>query len=228
MAPYRGNEKGRIERAIRFVRSHFYAARRFRDLNNLNRQALEWCETISLSRQCPEDDRCTVKEVFAEERNKLLPLPDIPYPCEERCEVRVGKSPYVRFDRNDYSVPHTLVRKTLVVMASIDTVRILDGNQVVAKHRRSYDRGEQIEERGLRRYLDYRRLGREYPRPLAFMDYTCWGSSCGLLSMYTILEPDHGMLDVLLPAETATVRAEIAHLITDLERIQAANGGWSY
>jgi len=146
VAPYRGNEKGRIERAIRFVRTRFFAARRFRELDDLNRQALEWCETISLSRQWPEDKERTVKEVFAEEREKLLPLPDNPYPCEERCEVAVGKTPYVRFDRNDYSVPHKLVRKTLVVTASVDTVRILDGNQVVAQHRRSYDRGEQIED----------------------------------------------------------------------------------
>ena len=135
VAPYRGNEKGRIERAIRFVRTRFFAARRFIDLDDLNRQALEWCETISLSRQWPEDKERTVKEVFAEEREKLLPLPDNPYPCEERCEVTVGKTPYVRFDRNDYSVPHKLVRKTLVVTTSVDTVRILDGNQVVAQHR---------------------------------------------------------------------------------------------
>jgi transposase len=146
VAPYRGNEKGRVERAVRFVRSRFFAARRFKDLDDLNRQALTWCETISLERRWPEDKRRTVKEVFEEEKEKLLPLPQNPYPCEERVEVTVGKSPYVRFDLNDYSVPHALVGRTVVVVASLDTVRILDGNRVVAKHRRSFDRDEQIED----------------------------------------------------------------------------------
>ena len=78
--------------------------------------------------------------------SQLLALPDNPYPCDERVEVTVGKYPYVRFDLNDYSLPHSLVRKTVVVVASLDTVRILDGNRVVAEHRRSFDRDEQIEE----------------------------------------------------------------------------------
>ena len=44
VAPARGNEKGRVERAIRFAREAFFAARRFRDLDDLNAQALAWCQ----------------------------------------------------------------------------------------------------------------------------------------------------------------------------------------
>lgn len=146
VAPARGNEKGRVERTIRFVRDRFFAARRFRSVDDLNRQAQCWCETIALERKWPEDSRRTVGAVFSEEKKILLPLPKNPYPCDERLEVSVGKSPYVRFDLNDYSVPHTLVRKTLVVVASLERVRVLSGNEVVAEHRRSYDRGQQIEE----------------------------------------------------------------------------------
>jgi transposase len=142
----RGNEKGRGERAIRDLRSRFFPARRYRDLEDLNRQATTWCETLSLERRWPEDTRRTVGEIYREEREKLLPLPDNPYPCEDRVEVTVGKSPYVRYDRNDYSVPHTLVGRTLVLVASLDTVRILDRNEAVAVHRRSYDRDQRIED----------------------------------------------------------------------------------
>ena len=145
VAPARGNEKGRVERAIRFVRDRFFAARRFKNLDDLNCQALHWCHTVALERKWPEDTSRTVAEVFSEERKKLAALPQDSYPTDERLEVSVGKSPYVRFDRNDYSVPHTLVRKTLVVLASLDRVRILDGNEVVAEHERSWDRGQQIE-----------------------------------------------------------------------------------
>jgi transposase len=75
VAPARGNEKGRVERAIRFIRERFFAARRFKDLNDLNCQALHWCETIALERKWPEDARRTVGEVFTEEKEKLSPLP---------------------------------------------------------------------------------------------------------------------------------------------------------
>ena len=39
MAVARGNEKGRVERAIRYVREGFFAARTFTDLADLNAQA---------------------------------------------------------------------------------------------------------------------------------------------------------------------------------------------
>jgi len=142
----RGNEKGRTERAIRYIRSNFFAARRFKDIDDLNQQALTWCETKALERRWPDDHRHTVGEMLEEERSKLLPLPENPFPCEERLEVTIGKSPYARFDRNDYSVPHDRVQKTLVVMASLDTVRILDGSQVVATHSRCYGKGQQHED----------------------------------------------------------------------------------
>ena len=73
-------------------------------------------------------------------------MPTVWYPTDERKEVRVRKTPYVRFDNNDYSVPHTLVQKHLVLLASEHNVRILDKDQVVAEHERSYDKGAQIEE----------------------------------------------------------------------------------
>jgi hypothetical protein len=60
--------------------------------------------------------------------------------------VSVGKTPYVRFDLNDYSVPHTHVRRILTVLADPDQVRITDGADVLACHRRSYDRGVQVED----------------------------------------------------------------------------------
>ena len=146
VAVARGNEKGRVERAIRFVRDAFFAARTFRDVNDLNAQALAWCEGNAAERRCPEDRARTVREVFTEEQPLLLPLPPTPFPVEQRVEVSVHKTPYARFDLNDYSVPHTHVRRTLVVLASLDTVRICDGPIVIASHPRTFDRGQQVED----------------------------------------------------------------------------------
>lgn len=130
----RGNEKGRVERAIRFARERFFAARRFADLDDLNAQALAWCAGEAAERPCPEDRARTVRACFEEERPRLLALPAEPFPCQERVDVPSHKTPYVRFDLNDYSIPHTHVRRTLQVVATQERVRVLDGTDVVATH----------------------------------------------------------------------------------------------
>jgi Mu transposase-like protein len=146
VAVARGNEKGRVERAIRYVRAGFFAARQFVDVDDLNAQAAVWCNGAAADRPCPEQQTNTVREAFAEDAPRLLVLPDNPYPLIERVAVKVGKTPYVRFDLNDYSVPHTKVGRTLTVLAEPHEVRIVDGTKVLACHRRSYDNGGQIED----------------------------------------------------------------------------------
>ena len=46
---------------------------------------------------------------------------------------------------NDYSIPHTLVRQPLTLVASEHTVRLLDGATEVARHPRSCDRGQRLD-----------------------------------------------------------------------------------
>ena len=113
VAVARGNEKGRVERAIRYVRDSFFAARQFGDVDDLNRQAEVWCRGTAADRPCPGQSDVSVREAFAEEAPRLLRLPDNAYPLIERVAVKVGKTPYVRFDLNDYSAPHTSVQRLL-------------------------------------------------------------------------------------------------------------------
>jgi hypothetical protein len=145
VAVARGNEKGRVERAIRYIRDAFFAGRSFKDVDDLNAQADAWVIGPAGQRRCPEDETLTVSEAFAQERDRLLELPGNAFPTEEVRAVSAGKTPYVRFDLNDYSIPHTCVARTLTVAATIDQVRILDGQTLIATHPRSYDRRQQIE-----------------------------------------------------------------------------------
>jgi transposase len=146
VAVARGNEKGRVERAIRYVRDAFFAAREFTDLADLNAQARRWCEGQASDRCWPEDNRISVREAFETERASLLALPDREFALGAHLAVQVGKTPYVRFDLNDYSVPHTHVRCTLGVLADEQRVRVFDGTTELATHARSYDSGAQIED----------------------------------------------------------------------------------
>ena len=163
VAVARGNEKGRVERAISYIRRAFFMARRFKDIDDLNRQAQQWCDGPAGQRRWVEDDRLTVREAFEKERALLLPLPQASFPTDERRELTAGKTPYVRFDHNDYSVPHELVRQTVVVMASLNTVRIMHRGRVVAEHVRSFDRRQQIEDAAhLERLVEHKRQAREH------------------------------------------------------------------
>lgn len=145
VAVARGNEKGRVERKIRFIRDSFFAAREFTGVDDLNAQARVWCEGQAGDLRWPEDTRQSVREAFEIERASLLALPQADYPVHERLEVQVGKTPYVRFDLNDYSVPHKYVRRTLTVVATPERVRVMDGQSEVAGHARSYDSAQQVE-----------------------------------------------------------------------------------
>jgi transposase len=159
----RGNEKGRVERAIRYVRDAFFAARTFTDLDDLNAQAEAWCNGLAADRRCPEDLGRSVREVFVEEAPRLLPLPDNPAPLLEQVAVSVNKTPYVRFDLNDYSIPHTHVRRVLTVLADPREVRIVDGATVLASHPRSYDRDAQIELPGhVKALVEQKRAARQH------------------------------------------------------------------
>jgi hypothetical protein len=158
----RGNEKGRVERAIRYVRDAFFAARSYADLVDLNQQAVQWTATAALDRSWIEDRSRTVRQAFDDDHDRLRPLPDDRFPAHERLEVEVGKTPYVRFDLNDYSIPHDRIQRTLVVFADLDELRIVDGNAVVATHVRCWDRGQQIElAEHLERLVKEKRQARE-------------------------------------------------------------------
>lgn len=144
VAVARGNEKGRVERSIRYIRDNFFSARTYTNLSDLNQQAQQWIEVTANRRPCPGSD-LTIEQAYEQERHLLLPLPDTPFDDEDVETVRSGKSPYVRFDLNDYSIPHTYVRSTLSVRADAHKVRVFDGATQIARHQRSYDKGAVIE-----------------------------------------------------------------------------------
>ena len=66
----------------------------------------------------------------------MLPLPTHPFDTDLVRSVRAEKTPYVRFDLNDYSIPPCALGRSLTLVASPTTVRLLDGATEIARHRR--------------------------------------------------------------------------------------------
>ena len=144
VAVARGNEKGRVERAIRYLRDNFFAGRPWRDIDDLNAQALQWSLGPAMERPCPQETSTTVGAAFDREQPSLMALPDHPFSAAETLAVSVGKTPFVRFDLNDYSVPPEWVHRQLTIVADEHRVRMLDQGRVIADHVRHYGRREQI------------------------------------------------------------------------------------
>jgi transposase len=146
--PGRANEKGKVERQIHYLRQAFFAARTFVDVADLNAQFGRWRDEVAHQRVHPEQRDRTVADVLAEEQPRLLPLPAHPFATEVMRIVSARKTPYVRFDRNSYSIPHPYRQRPLTLLASPTTVRVLAGTEEIARHARSYDTGQVVDDEG--------------------------------------------------------------------------------
>ncbi len=142
--PYSGHEKGKVERTVRYIRDSFFVHRRYRDVDDLNRQLSAWISDTAMARAWPDDHSKTITEQWEVEKRALLALPVHDHPCERREEVRIGKTPYARFDLNDYSVPWRLTQTTLTILASETQVKIFNDKEMVSDHVRSYARQQRI------------------------------------------------------------------------------------
>lgn len=145
--PYKGNEKGRVERTIRYLRQNFLAARERQDFKTLGEQVKVWCDKIANKRKWPQDRITTVEQRWHQERANLLDLPTHNIRPKERYEKRALKSPWISFDLNSYSIPSNFVGKNLTILADNEYVEIYHQQEQIARHQRSWDRSQFIEQK---------------------------------------------------------------------------------
>ena len=140
--PGAGNEKGRVERAIRTMRGTFFnTMEKYASLKALNQGLREWVNNKNHTVHRATDKKPV--ELIQEE--KLRPLPQKPWNnVFIHPPVKTTKTAMMIFDMNSYSVPDYLVGKSLSIHSTPDTVKIYDGNKQVASHPRSFERRQQI------------------------------------------------------------------------------------
>ncbi len=144
--PRRANEKGRVERAIRYLRSSFFAGRHFADIEDVRRQFEAWHRDIARRRRCPQDETMSVEEAFEAEKPRLLPLPEHPMEATHVKAVVARKQPYVIYDTNRYSIPHDYVGIELTLVASQEEIRVVHADEVICRHPRSWRKKQVIED----------------------------------------------------------------------------------
>jgi len=137
--------KGKVERAIRYLRDRFLAGRTITGVDDGNRALARFIAEVAHTRPHPTLAQRTVGEVFADERARLLALPD-PLPETDRVEpIQVDLQGFVRIDTNRYSVPSEHAEQVRTLVVDDRTVRVVHGKTVVAEHARSWGRRQVIE-----------------------------------------------------------------------------------
>lgn len=142
--PGRGNEKGKVESGIKYIRSNFLI-RQTLAWPDINAEAVRWRdETANLRQHATTRERPTDR--FAQEKPFLMALPDKEYDASIIRPVNATSQALVRFDGNAYSVPYTLAHKPLLLKATRHEVSVYDGIRQIALHNRSYERGVAVED----------------------------------------------------------------------------------
>ena len=143
--PRKANQKGRVERAIRYLRERFLAGRPIHSIEQGNRELLTFFDEVAHPRPHPTLHGRTVAECLAEERQRLLPLPKKSPATEQIEPVAVDKQAFIHFDTNRYSVPAEHKSSTLTLAADDVLVRVLRGDDEVARHARCWGRRQVVE-----------------------------------------------------------------------------------
>lgn len=143
----RGNEKGKVENGIKYVRGNFLAGR-----------TILWPQ-IQADANCWRDETANVRihgttrerptDRFEREKHLLRPLPDKPYDATIIRTLPASSQAFVHFDGNIYSVPFSFAYRPVLLKSSKEEIRIFDHanmRHLLATHNRSYERGIAVED----------------------------------------------------------------------------------
>ncbi len=142
--PYRAQTKGKVESGVKYVRGNLWPSLRFTDDADLNRQALQWCESVANRRTHGTTGRPPA-EMLTEEQPHLVKLPErsrlAPYLREDRLVARDG---FVSWEGSRYGVHWKWVGATVQVSQRQGTVEIWAGQERLAVHPRSQQPGQRF------------------------------------------------------------------------------------
>ena len=145
-APFKGNQKGRVERAIRYCRDNFFCGREFKDIADLNQQFDQWLGHVANRRPWPDNRSVSIDQKWEEEKPRLLQRGEQKFFPKERVAVRTKKTLFIRYDLNSYSIPKEYVNKNLTLEADLHSIEIYYGAKLLVIHPRCWERGQLIKE----------------------------------------------------------------------------------
>lgn len=197
----RGNEKGRVENGVGYVKKNFLNGLDLHDFSAVNPAAQLWLDTIANVRIHGETHRRPV-DLFTEEQPQLRPLNPRPYDIARIETVRVSKQFRVALDTNHYSVPAEYASSRVTLKATPDRVCIYHHDKLIARHPRSYDRRQDIEDPDHpKALLAHRRNAREQRLLMQFLSLSSQAQAYYQGLEQRRLNPRHHLRKIVALAE---------------------------
>lgn len=135
----RANEKGHVERLLGFARRSFLVpipqVDSLESLNShLRERGLSDLAAQTRGKPAPKS------QLLLEDQAAFLPLPKQSFEARRIVPASADSQSLVRFDTNDYSVPVRYAHRRLIVVATVEEVRLVYEDRLVAGHRRCWER----------------------------------------------------------------------------------------
>jgi transposase len=141
----RGNEKGRVENAVGYVKKNFLAGLEIPDFAALGPAAKNWLQTVANVRTHGETRKKPL-ELFEAERPCLQPLPVNPFDIATVSPQRASSQFRITLDTNRYSVPAEYATRRLTVKTDPERICVYAQDKLIARHIRSYERYQDFED----------------------------------------------------------------------------------
>ncbi len=132
------DRKALVERNFHYVENNFLAGREFSSLQDLNKEALKWCQDVANNKK-KRSLGITPMAAGRLERPMLIPLSELLPPVYEHCKRSVDVQGYVSLETNRYSVPEKLIGKDVDVYKYEDQVEVYYNHQLMTTHERLID-----------------------------------------------------------------------------------------
>ncbi len=137
--PYRGQTKGKVERTVQFVRDNFMVGVKYTSLDDLNGQALAWCNKVN-----GKVHGTTNEAPFQRlEREGLNPLRR-EYFIDKINLRRAQKDCLISYGGNQYSMPSEYAGKDVAVVALDNMLAAYHDGKQIALHRLSYQKKDMV------------------------------------------------------------------------------------
>jgi hypothetical protein len=141
----KGNEKGRVENGVGYVKKNFLAGLEIPDFSALNPAARHWLDTVANVRVHGETREQPIV-LWQTERPALRPVPSHPFDIATVSQVRASRQFRVTVETNRYSVPAQYAGHALTLKTYPDRLCLYLGEQLIARHARRYDRHTDVED----------------------------------------------------------------------------------
>ncbi|MDY6822259.1 MAG: IS21 family transposase [Thermodesulfobacteriota bacterium] len=141
----KGNEKGRVESGVGYVKKNLLAGLDISDFKIMKPVTQHWLDNVANIRRHGETGRKPI-DMLPEDQKCLQPVHPEPYDVGVIKQARASKMFRITIDANRYSVPAELAGRRVTVKQYPDRICIYNEDKLVARHVRSYDRRQDIED----------------------------------------------------------------------------------